>query len=93
METNLDTSRSSAQIDQGNQREHDQSDLEAELPKDSYNDERSEIEVAKKTMRSGTETEIPERLRMAGKKAGDFKRMVKKSVKKAGRRSNEMIQK
>ena len=67
--------------------------LIAELPKDSYDDEKSEIEVAKKMMRSGTETEIPERLEKAGKKAGDSKRMGKKSAKKTGKKSNGMTQK
>ena len=44
-------------------------------------------------MRSGTETEIPQRLEKAGKKAGDSKRMGKKSAKKTGKKSNGMTQK
>ena len=85
-EPNLDTSRFSAQSDQDNQSNRDQSDLEAELPKDSYDDEKSEIEVAKKMMRLGTETEIPERLEKAGKKAGTLRgwgRRVRRKLEKS----------
>ena len=60
--------------------------LIAELPKDSYDDEKSEIEVAKKMMRSGTETEIAERLEKAGKKAGTLRgwgRRVRRKLEKS----------